>query len=37
MSGATYVCGSFESNDKSASPITSVLEDAFAQTYGRKP
>ncbi|MEW5837357.1 MAG: hypothetical protein AB1717_00785 [Pseudomonadota bacterium] len=37
MGGATFVCGSFEGNDKSASPITSVLEEAFAQAYGRKP
>jgi len=37
MGGATFVCGSFEGNDKSASPIVSVMEEAFVQAFGRKP
>jgi len=36
MGGATFVCGSFEGNDKSASPIVSVMEEAFVQAFGRK-
>ena len=37
MGGATILCGSFEGGDKSASPIVSVLEEAFVQAFGRKP
>ena len=37
MGGATIQCGSFEGNDKSASPITSVLDEAFFRAFGRLP
>jgi len=37
MGGANIQCGTFEGNDKSASPIVSVLEEAFARAFGRKP
>jgi len=37
MGGATLQCGSFEGNDKSASPIVSVMEEAFVQAFGHKP
>ncbi len=37
MSGATLQCGTFEGNDKSASPIACVMGKAFEQAFGRKP
>ena len=37
MGGATLQCGSFEGNDKSASPIVSVMEEAFTLAFAQKP
>jgi len=33
MGGAAFVCGLFEGNDKSASPIVSVMDEAFVQAF----
>ena len=37
MGGATIQCGDFEGNDKSGSPILSVLDESFSMAFGRKP
>jgi hypothetical protein len=37
VGGATVICGSFEGNDKSCSPISGVLDEAFLRRFNRKP
>jgi hypothetical protein len=37
MGGANIQCGEFEGEDKSGSPASSVLAEAFKRAFGRKP
>lgn len=37
MGGAVIQCGDFEGEDKSGSPITAVLAEAYVRAFGRPP
>jgi hypothetical protein len=37
MAGAQIICGDFEGQDKSGSPIGAVLSEVYRRSYGRSP